>query len=88
MRDPVFIASGHTCDRRSITKWFQQGHQGVSIDGTTVKKYECMNFALRNAIVGGRRRRSFGIGRGGAVEERVAKTDGANWWKDAHLGTI
>ena len=52
MRDPVFIASGHTYDRRSITKWFQQGHKTCPSTGQRLRNTEITpNFALRNAIV-------------------------------------
>ena len=50
--DPVFIASGHTYDRRSITKWFQQGHKTCPSTGQRLRNTEITpNFALRNAIV-------------------------------------
>ena len=52
MRDPVFIASGHTYDRRSITKWFQQGHKTCPSTGQRLRNTEITpNFALRNAIL-------------------------------------
>jgi len=52
MRDPVFIASGHTYDRRSIAKWFQQGHKTCPSTGQRLRNTEITpNFALRNAIL-------------------------------------
>ena len=52
VKDPVFIASGHTYDRRSIAKWFQQGHKTCPSTGQRLRNTEITpNFALRNAIL-------------------------------------
>ena len=51
MQDPVMIATGHTYDRHSITRWLAQGHRTCPSTGLRLRHLELVpNFALRSAI--------------------------------------
>ena len=51
MQDPVMIATGHTYDRPSITRWLAQGHRTCPSTGMRLRHLELVpNFALRSAI--------------------------------------
>ncbi len=51
MRDPVITADGHTYDRQSIQKWFDDGHRTSPLTAAVLNHQSLTpNFALRDAI--------------------------------------
>lgn len=51
MQDPVMVATGHTYDRSSITRWLAQGNKTCPLTSLRLRHFELTpNFALRAAI--------------------------------------
>lgn len=51
MRDPVIVATGQTYDRKSITRWLEEGHSTCPKSGQDLE-HNCVisNYALRSLI--------------------------------------